>query len=92
MNSQDILSKIGENLEKIASQRDQFKEKISKQNEELEALRSKVEDLEYQLNQQPTEVNNQLISTQDTSSNEEVKLKIDGLIEEIDECLTLLNN
>ncbi|MFK7757198.1 MAG: hypothetical protein AB8B53_09735 [Flavobacteriales bacterium] len=92
MNSQEILSKIGENLDQLAAQRDHFKETVSKQNEEIQKLKAKVENLEHQLNQLPKEANNQLISTQNTSSNEGVKLKIDGLIEEIDECLTLLNN
>lgn len=92
MNSQEILSKIGENLDQLAAQRDHFKETVSKQNEEIHKLKAKVENLEHQLNQLPKEANNQLISTQNTSSNEGVKLKIDGLIEEIDECLTLLNN
>ncbi len=92
MNSKEIISKIGENLEKIASQRDQFQETIAKQNEEITELRSQITSLQEQLSQLPKEANNQLISTQNTSSNEEVKLKIDGLIEEIDECLTLLNN
>ena len=92
MNSNEILSKIGRNLEKIASQRDQFKDTISRQHKEIEGLREEIQSLELQLKQLPERANNQLQSTIDTSKNEEVKLKIDGLIEEIDECLTLLNN
>ncbi len=93
MNPKELLTKVGENLESIAKQRDSYRETCEEKNIEIEKLKVTISDLEerlaHQLEEQPK---NQSNSTYTSENNDEVKLKIDGLIEEIDECLALLNN
>ena len=92
MNSKDLLSEISQNLEKIANERDSLRQLLEQKDRTIDLLQTQVDELSNGLDSSGISESNNLQSTQYNHSNEELKLKIDGLVEEIDECLALLNN
>ena len=91
MNSKELLSQIAQNLEKIARERDEFKDISAKQKEEIIQLKAEISELKDQVRiSEEKDVVTEKISS--SSDNGEIKKRIDGLVEEIDECLALLNN
>lgn len=91
MNPKELLKRIDNNLESIALDRDVLKITCDEQKIEINKLKSEISDLQAKLSEKLEDEKNQSNSPT-PPSNEGVKLKIDGLIKEIDECLTLLNN
>lgn len=91
MNSKEILSQIAQNLEKIARERDEFKEASANQKEEIINLKAEISALKNDL-KLAQESKPALEKVNVPSDNEGIKKRIDGLVEEIDECLALLND
>ncbi len=92
MNPKELLIKLEKNLDSLGAEKVALKDKCVLQEIELEELKKKVTSLENEktsLLTDKTDESNSIISPE---KNKGVKLKIEGLIEEIDECLTLLNN
>lgn len=91
MESKELLAKIAENLEKIASDRDKYLEESRVQKEQINQLKLDISKLEAQL-KNSLEVQKAPEQNVKSSTDEDIKKRIDGLVEEIDECLALLNN
>lgn len=92
MNPEELLKKLESNLESIAAQRDSLRQLCEEKDKKIAELNVKILGLEGQLSTNLEDQKEHSISTQRSIDNGRVKLKIDGLIEEIDECLALLNN
>jgi len=91
MNSKELLTQIAQNLEKIARERDEFKDVSAAQKEEIIILKAEISSLKDQIKES---LETEVVANNITNSpnNGEIKKRIDGLVEEIDECLALLNN
>jgi len=91
MNSKELLTQIAQNLEKIARERDEFKDVSAAQKEEIIILKAEISSLKDQIKES---LETKVVANNITNSpnNGEIKKRIDGLVEEIDECLALLNN
>jgi predicted nuclease with TOPRIM domain len=92
MNPKELLIKLEKNLDSLGTEKVALRDKCVLQEIELEELKKKVTSMENEkslLLTDKTDESNSIISPE---KNKGVKLKIEGLIEEIDECLTLLNN
>jgi uncharacterized coiled-coil DUF342 family protein len=91
MNPKELLSQIAQNLEKIARERDELRDVSAKQKEEIILLKAEISELKGQVKKASESA--PVIENLNSSSNSgEIKKRIDGLVEEIDECLALLNN
>ena len=91
MNPKELLSQIAQNLEKIARERDELKENSISQKKEIQELKETIK----RLNSDAAAVNEKFIAANNlntSSDNGDIKKRIDGLVEEIDECLALLND
>ncbi len=91
MNSKELLSQITQNLEKIARERDSLRERSTAKDEEIMILKAEINTLKGQVESSLGNAS-AMDNLNDTSNNEVLKKRIDGLVEEIDECLALLNN
>ncbi|HCY46255.1 MAG TPA: hypothetical protein DHU89_06190 [Flavobacteriales bacterium] len=92
MNPKELLIKLEKNLDSLGSEKVALKEKCILQELELEELKEKVTSMENEKSLILTNKKNESNSIISPKIKKGVKLKIEGLIEEIDECLTLLNN
>mgnify|MGYP006164328381 CR=1 FL=1 len=92
MNSKELLIKLENNIDSLGVEKVALKEKCILQALELEELKEKVTSLENEKTSLLTYKTNESNSIISPKTEKGVKLKIEGLIEEIDECLTLLNN
>lgn len=92
MNPKELLIKLEKNLDSLGSEKVALKEKCILQELELEELKEKVISMENEKSLFLTNKKNESNSIISPKIKKGVKLKIEGLIEEIDECLTLLNN
>tara|TARA_B100000768_G_C11284977_1_gene381803 strand:- start:1692 stop:1970 length:279 start_codon:yes stop_codon:yes gene_type:complete len=92
MNPKELLIKLEKNIDSLGAEKVALKEKCILQALELEDLKEKVTSLENEKTSLLTYKTNESNSIISPKIEKGVKLKIEGLIEEIDECLTLLNN
>ena len=92
MNPIELLVKLEKNLDSLGAEKAALKEKFILQEIEIEELKEKITSMENARSLLLIDKKNQSNSIITPKKNEGVKLKIEGLIEEIDECLTLLNN
>ena len=92
MNPKELLITLEKNIDSLGLEKVALKEKCILQALELEELKEKVTSLENEKTSLLTYKTNESNSIISPKTEKGVKLKIEGLIEEIDECLTLLNN
>lgn len=92
MTPKELVHKLEKNIESIANQRDSYKNLCDDKDAEISKLKTTISNLEEQLFTALEGSNNQSSSINPSEESEDVKLKIDGLIGEIDECIALLNN
>ena len=92
MNPIELLVKLEKNLDSLGAEKVALKEKSILQEIEIEELKEKITSMENARSLLLIDKKNQSNSIITPEKNEGVKLKIERLIEEIDECLTLLNN
>ncbi|MEJ6682173.1 MAG: hypothetical protein QNL21_08775 [Flavobacteriales bacterium] len=92
MNPKELLITLEKNIDSLGLEKVALKEKCNLQALELEELKEKVTSLENEKTSLLTDKTNESNSIISPKTEKGVKLKIEGLIEEIDECLTLLNN
>jgi len=91
MNPNEALQKIKDNFKRVISERNELRVSLERKNNEIAELEVQIQILNEEKGSLSTDKNQSVTNTM-SSNNEEMNQKIDGLIDEIDECLALLNS